>query len=100
MHSDILTVSRRYRADGMFHYKALDGQWSMNTVNGRCILLDGDKYARTFANERYFSKIFSMFSKAKAGDVLRVFCRVFCVPYNLTFDDSKEQCDKGTIFMQ
>ena len=69
-------------------------------MDGHCVSLDGNKYAQVFANERYFSKIYPMDSKKKAGDALKVFCKEFGVPYNLTFDGSKEQCCKGTTFMK
>ena len=69
-------------------------------MDGRCISLDGNKYAQVFVNDRYFPKIYPMNSKAKSGEALKVFCREFGVPYNLTFDGSKEQCGKGTTFMK
>ena len=100
LRSATLPLSRRYRADRMFHRKTLNGQWSTDTMDGRCISLDGNKYAQVFANERYFSKIYPMDSKKKAGEALKVFCKEFGVPYNLTFDGSKEQCKKGTTFMK
>ena len=66
-------------------------------MDGRCISLDGNKYAQVFANERYFSKIYPMDSKKKVGEALKVFCREFGVPHDLTFDGSKEQCKKGLL---
>ena len=57
LRSATLPLSRRYRADRMFHRKTLDGQWSTDTMDGHCISLDGNKYAQVFANEKYFSKI-------------------------------------------
>ena len=41
-----------------------------------------------------------MDSKKKAGEALKVFCREFGVPHDLTFDGSKEQCKKRTTFMK
>ena len=100
LRSAVLPLSRRYRADRMFRRKTLDGQWSTDTLDGRCLSLDGNRYAQVFANEKYFSKIYPMDSKSKAGDALKVFCREFGVPYNLTFDGSKEQTGKNTTFMK
>ena len=84
----------------MFRRKTLDGQWSTDILDGRCLSLDGNKYAQVFANEKYFSKIYPIDSKSKAGDVLKVFCREFGVPYNLTFDGPREQTGKNTTFMK
>ena len=38
--------------------------------------------------------------EGKAGDALKVFCREFGIPDNLTFDGSKEQGGKNTEFMK
>jgi hypothetical protein len=69
-------------------------------MDGRLKSLDGNRYAQVFANKGYFAKIYPMDSKSKAGDALKIFCREFGIPENLTFDGSKEQCKKGTAFMQ
>ena len=96
----ILPLSRRYRADRVFSRKTLQGDWSTDTMDGRCRSLDGNKYAQVFANKAYFSRIYPMDSKSKAGDALRLFCQEFGVPERLTFDGSKEQTGKGTTFMK
>ena len=41
-----------------------------------------------------------MISKKKADKALKVLCREFGVPYDITFDIFKEQCKKGTTFMK
>ena len=56
-------------------------------------------YAQVFANKGYFSHIYPMDTKGKAGDALKLFCQEFGVPEHLTFDGSKEQNCKGTTFM-
>ena len=95
----ILPLSRRYRADRVFTRKTLSGDWSTDTIDGRCKSLDGNKFAQVFANKQYFSRIYPMDSKSKAGDALKIFCQEFGVPERLTFDGSKEQTCKGTEFM-
>jgi len=100
LRSAILPLSRRYRTDMMFERKTLRGQWSTDTMDGRCKSLDGNKYAQVFANKSYFSRIYPMDSKGKAGDALRLFCQEFGVPERLTFDGSREQTGKGTQFMK
>ena len=100
LRSAILPLSRRYRADRMFHIKRLQGEWSTDTLDGRTKSLDGNRYAQVFANKEYFAKIYPMDSKAKAGDALKVFCREFGVPDHLTFDGSGEQNGKNTTFMK
>ena len=41
-----------------------------------------------------------MDKKSEAGNALKLFCREFGVPESLTFDGSKEQNGKNTLFMQ
>ena len=84
----------------MFERKTLRGQWSTDTMDGKCKSLDGNRYAQVFANKHYFSRIYPMDSKRKAGDALRLFCQEFGVPEKLTFDGSKEQTEKNTEFMK
>ena len=100
LRSAILPLSRRYRADRVFTRKTLTGDWSTDTMDARCKSLDGNKYAQVFANKGYFSRIYPMNSKKKAGDALRLFCQEFGVPERLTFDGSKEQSEPGTEFMK
>ena len=100
LRSAVLPLSRRYRTDMMFERKTLRGQWSTDTMDGRCKSLDGNQYAQVFANKSYFSRIYPMDSKRKAGEALRLFCQEFGVPEKLTFDGSKEQTGKGTQFMK
>ena len=88
--SAILPLSRRYRADRVFSRKTLSGEWSTDTMDGRCKSLDGNRYAQVFANKKYFSHIYPMDSKSKVGDALKLFCQEFGVPQHLTFDGSKE----------
>ena len=96
----ILPLSRRYRTDRVFTRKTLSGDWSTDTMDGRCKTLDGNRYAQVFANKAYFSCIYPMSSKKQAGDALRLFCQEFGVPERLTFDGSKEQNGKNTQFMK
>ena len=100
LRSAVLPLSRRYRTDMMFERKTLRGQWSTDTMDGRCKSLEGNRYAQVFANKSYFSRIYPMDSKKKAGDALRLFCQEFGVPEKLQFDGSKEQTAKGTTFMK
>ena len=74
LRSALLPLSRRYRADRMFQMKRLRGKWSTDTVDGRTLYLDGNRYAQIFANESYFAKIYPMDSKSKAGDAFKIFC--------------------------
>ena len=98
--SAVLPLGRRYRTDRMFTRKTLSGDWSTDTMDGHCKTLDGNKYAQVFANKSYFSRIYPMDSKKKAGNALRLFCQEFGVPERLTFDGSKEQSMPGTEFMK
>ena len=100
LRSATLPLSRRYRADRMFERKTLSGKWSTDTMDGRCKSLNGNRYGQVFANKGYFSKIYPIDKKSKAGDALKLFCQEFGVPESLTFDGSKEQTGKKTEFMQ
>ena len=100
LRSAILPLSRRYRVDRVFQRKTLSGEWSTDTMYGRCKSLDGNQYAQVFANKNYFAKLYPMDSKGKAGDALKMFCKEFGVPESLTFDGSKEQTGKNTTFMK
>ena len=53
-----------------------------------------------FANKAYFSRVYLMDSKSKAGDALRLFCQKFEVLKKLTFDGSKEQGKPDNEFMR
>ena len=100
LRSAVLPLSRRYRADRMYSRKTLAGEWSTDTVDGKCKSLDGNRYGQVFANKQYFAKFYPMDSKSKAGEALKLFCKEFGVPEKLVFDGSKEQNMKGTEFMK
>ena len=61
--------------------------------------MDGNQYAKLFENKAYFSKVYPMYSKRKSGYYLKLFCREFGVPENLTVDGFKNQSCKGNMFM-
>ena len=73
--STILPLGRRYRTDRLLTRKTLSGDWFTDTMDGRYKSLDGNRYAQVFANKVYFSRIYPMDSKAKAGNALRLFCQ-------------------------
>jgi hypothetical protein len=100
LRSALLPLSRRYRTDRVFSRKTLSGNWSTDTMDGRSKSLGGNRYAQVFSNNAYFSRIYPMDKKSKAGDALRLFCQEFGVPERLTFDGSREQTMKGTEFMK
>eukprot|EP00957_Ditylum_brightwellii_P076262 5796635-Ditylum_brightwellii.AAC.1 len=58
-------------------------------MDGRCKSLDGNKHAHVFANKSYFTKIYPMDNKSKAGEALKIFCQESGVTEKLTFDGSK-----------
>jgi hypothetical protein len=87
--SALLPLSRRYKADRLYSFPRLQGEWFTDTVEGRCKSKDGKKYGQIFANETYFAVFYPMDSKSKAGDALRTFCKEFGVPEKLRFDGSK-----------
>ena len=100
LRSAVLPLSRRYRMDRVLTRKNLQGDWYTDTIDARCKSLEGNKYAQVFVNRAFFSRIYPMGSKNKAGDALRLLCQEFGVPKRLTFDGSKEQINPGTEFMK
>ena len=74
----------------MFTRKNLTGAWSTDTMEVRRKSLAGNRYSQVFANKSYFSRIYPMETKGKAGNNLRLFCQEFEIPEDLTFDGSKE----------
>jgi len=97
--SAAMPLARRHRADRIFQRKRLDGVWATDTMDGRVKSLDGNRHAQVFSNKDYFSVVYPMDSKSKAGDALRMFCAEHGVPESLHFDGSKEQTCKGTEFV-
>ena len=83
----------------MYDRKRLSGTWFSDTIDGCVTSRDGNRYAQIFANGAYFSAIYPMDSKGKAGDALRVFCEEFGVPESLVVDGSREQTGRNTKFM-
>ena len=69
-------------------------------MDGRVKSIEGNRYAQVFANKGYLLPLYPMDSKRKAGDPLRLFCQEFGVPERLTFNGSKEQTQKNTMFMK
>ena len=100
LRSGVLPLSRRYRMDRVFTRKTLAGVWSTDTMDGRCVSLDGNRYAQVFTNKNYFARIYPLDTKGKAGDALRLFCQEFGVPEKLVMDGSREQTGKKTEFMK
>ena len=98
--SATMPLGRRYRVDRFYERKRLPGDWSTDTLDGRVVSRDGNKFAQVFANKGYFAHIYPMDKKSKAGDALRLFCAEFGIPDRLTFDGSKEQTGTGTEFMK
>ena len=95
--SAVLPLSRRYKADRIFHLPRLQGEWYTDTVFD-VKSKDGNTCGQIFANENYFAVFYPMDSKAKAGDALRTFCSEYGVPEKLVHDGAKEMCGKHTHF--
>ena len=98
--SAIMPLGRRYKADRMFFKRTLKGEWFTDTLDGRVMSREGNRYAQVFANKNYFPAVYPMDTKGKAGEALREFCREFGVPEKLTFDGSQEQNGRKTEFMK
>ena len=69
--SATLPLSRRYTADRVFETPLFRGQFYCDTMDGRCKLLDGNRYSQVFASKDFFAVIYPMETKSMAGDALR-----------------------------
>lgn len=98
--SATLPLSRRYKADRVFERPLLRGQFSTDTVDGRCKSMDGNRYAQVFATKDLFVAVYPMESKSMAGEGLRQFIHDYGRPEHLTFDGSREQNGRKTEFMK
>jgi len=98
--SALLPLSRRYKADRIFHLPRLQGEWFTDTVFGRVTSRDGMTCGQIFANESYFATFYPMDKKSKAGDALRVFCNEFGIPNKLVHDGAKEMTGNKTEFQR
>ena len=85
----MLPLGRRYKSDQIYELPRLPGEWFTDTIHGRTVSRDGNNYGQVFSNHTYFSAIYPMDRKGKAGEALRVFCLEFGVPERLTMDDAK-----------
>ena len=98
MHSTILPLARRYRADRMFIRLHICGTIYTDTMNGHYQSLDGNKHAQIFANELFFATAYPMEHKSSAGQVLKQFISDFGIPDKLVCDGAAEQVGKQTEF--
>ena len=56
--SALLSLSRRYWADRMYHTKILRGQWANDTIDDRDKSLDGNRYAQILNSKQHFAKLY------------------------------------------
>ena len=100
LHSAILPLARRYRADRMYERPRIRGTIYTDTMDGQHKSLDGNKYAQVFATDFHYSAVYPMESKGLAGDALKQFIADFGVPDQIICEYSKEQTKRGTTFME
>ena len=98
MHSAILLLARRYRADRMFIQPCICGTIYTDTMNGRYKSLDGNKHVQIFANESFFATAYPMEHKSSASQALKQFISDFGIPNKLVCDGAAEQVGKRTEF--
>ena len=95
----MLPLGRRYKADQIYELPRLPGELFTDTIHGRTVSRDGNKYGQVFANHTYFVAIYPMDRKGKSGEALRVFYQEFGVPERLTMDGAKEKIGSNSEFM-
>ena len=97
--SAVLPLGRRYKSDQIYELPRLPGEWFTDTIHGRTVSRDGNKYGQLFANHTYFAAIYPMDRKRKAGEALHIFFQEFSVSERLTLDGTKEQIGSNSEFM-
>ena len=60
LRSALLPLSRRYKADRIFHHPRLQGEWFTDTVFSPVKSRDGNKCGQIFANDSYFATFYPM----------------------------------------
>ncbi len=93
--SVILPLARRYCADRMYLPNCLCGQhFYTDTIFFTNKSIDGNTCAQVFANDSFFSAVYSMESKSMAGDALNEFISDFGAMDTLVMDGAAEQVGK------
>ena len=64
--SDVKPLSRRYKADIVFHTKRITGMWAKDTMDVRVKSLDENRYVLVFSNGTYFDEIYPIAKKSDA----------------------------------
>ena len=62
--SSIVTLARRYRADGMFDVHSIHGTMSTNTMDDRCQSIHNEKYCQVFGNKQLFVEAYLIKKKS------------------------------------
>ena len=78
-----MPLARIYLADKMYKKPQLRGKWFTDTIDRRVISKNGNRYGQVFANRGFFTHIYPMDTKRKAGDTLHTFCQEFGVPWHV-----------------
>ena len=58
--SEVLPLGRRYKADRIYELPRLPREWFTDTIHGRTVSRDGNKYGQVFANHTYFAALYPM----------------------------------------
>ena len=98
--SAVMPLSRRYRADRIYRVPRLEQRFYSDTVMGRHKSLTGNTCAQIFTTKDHFIVAYPMESKSKAGEKLKFFIAEYGAPTHMTFDGSKEQTGRKSLFME
>ena len=73
LRSAVLPLARIYHTDRVLTRRTPQGQWSCDTMNGRCKSVDGNQYAQVFGNKSYFAKVYPMnYKQSSKGNIAYV----------------------------
>ena len=65
--SDIMPISRQYRADRMFEQLRIKGTIFTDTRAGRYKYLDRNHYVQVFSNKNFFADAYPIYKNSLAG---------------------------------
>ena len=69
-----------------------------DTMDPRCVGLNGMKYCQVFGNRMMFAEAYPIARKKDCGDALKQFLREYGAPDTMISDGSREQTKPGTAF--
>ena len=97
-----MPLSRRYRADRMYHMKRLNAKFATDTFFSDTKSLNQNTCAQIFSHKNGFSAVYPL-NNVKGNSIGQSyinFCHDFGIPEHLTFDGATAQVGRNTLLMK